>query len=176
MGNWSKLVNTFSRFPNFCLVAVELGKRSALHAPFYNTNIRLGLTKDEEELYDERIKLWNDFNTCWLAVLQKQKDITQEMIDLGQPPIPPQSYLREDFLEKLGEELVRLCDGVEQHGLVDYQIGVWEEEIISSKLIIALSDAIRADSIVVLKQCLGLLKTLEGEDDDEASAPYIARS
>ncbi len=59
------------------------------------------------------------------------------MIDLGQPPIPPQSYLQKDFLEKLGGELVRLCDGVERTGLVDYQMGVWEEEIISSKFIIA---------------------------------------
>lgn len=101
--------------------------------PFYDVNIRLGLTKDEEELHGERIKLWNDFNTCWLAVLQKQKDTTQEMIDLGQRPVPPQSYLQEDFLEKMGRELVRLCDGMERHGLVDYQMGVWEEEIISSR-------------------------------------------
>jgi len=101
--------------------------------------MRLGLTKDEEELHGERIKLWNDFNTCWLAVLQKQKDTTQEMIDLGQPPVPPQSYLQEDFLEKMGRELVRLCDGMERHGLVDYQMGVWEEEIISSRSIIAFS-------------------------------------
>ena len=56
--------------------AVELSKQSALHAPFHDANIHSGLTKDEAELHDERIKLWNDFNTCWLAVLQKQKDTT----------------------------------------------------------------------------------------------------
>ena len=33
----------------------------------------------------------------------------------------------------MGDELVRLCDGLERHGLVNYQIGVWEEEIISSE-------------------------------------------
>jgi hypothetical protein len=29
----------------------------------------------------------------------------------------------------MGEELVRLCDGIERHGLVDYQYGVWEDQI-----------------------------------------------
>ncbi len=139
--------------------------------------MRLGLTKDEEELHGERIKLWNDFNTCWLAVLQKQKDTTQEMIDLGQPPVPPQSYLQEDFLEKMGRELVRLCDGMERHGLVDYQMGVWEEEIISSRSIIAFSCISKADSTVVLTQCLDLLENLEDNGAQAgSSAQHVARS
>lgn len=33
------------------------------------------------------------------------------------------------MLERLSSELVRLCDSVEKHGLVDYQMGVAEEEI-----------------------------------------------
>lgn len=33
----------------------------------------------------------------------------------------------------LSSELVRLCDGVEKHGLVDYQMGVAEDEIVDSK-------------------------------------------
>jgi len=35
----------------------------------------------------------------------------------------------------MGKELVRLCDIMEKHGLVDYQMGVWEEEIISRELL-----------------------------------------
>ena len=34
-------------------------------------------------------------------------------------------------LESMGTELIRLCDGIEHHGLVDYQYGVWEERIIT---------------------------------------------
>ena len=93
----------------------------------------LGLVRDEQELHGERLKLWNDFNLCWLAVLQRQKDNTQEMLGTGQSPQPPQSILQEDFLERMGRELVRLCDNMERHGLVDYQMGVWEEEIISGE-------------------------------------------
>jgi hypothetical protein len=33
----------------------------------------------------------------------------------------------------MGKDLVRLCDNVERHGLVDYQYGVWEEQIIDSR-------------------------------------------
>jgi hypothetical protein len=91
------------------------------------------MTKDQEELHGERLKLWTDFNNCWLALLQRQKDMTQDMVNMGQQPLPPQTLLEKDFLERMGRELVRLCDLMERHGLVDYQMGVWEEEIISSE-------------------------------------------
>lgn len=55
----------------------------------------------------------------------------QEWLGTNQRPIPPQSLIQEEFLEKMGRDLVRLCDGMERHGLVDYEMGVWEEEIIS---------------------------------------------
>ncbi|MCJ1256621.1 hypothetical protein MMC24_004445 [Lignoscripta atroalba] len=119
----------------------------------------LGLVRDEQELHSERLKLWNDFNLCWLAVLQRQKDNTQEMLDTGQPPRPPQSILQEDFLERMGRELVRLCDNMERHGLVDYQMGVWEEEIIS-----------------VLTDCLDLLEGDDGEAPETQSGPQIGSS
>lgn len=89
-----------------------------------------GLVRDEDELRSDRIKLWNDFNTCWLAVCQKQKDMTEHSIESG---TQSQNLLSEDTLIKMGKELVRLCDKMEQYGLVDYQMGVWEEEILSGK-------------------------------------------
>jgi hypothetical protein len=85
-------------------------------------------------LHAERLKLWNEFNHCWLAVLQKQKDMTLEMINSNQAPPQPQTLLQEEFLKRMGNELVRMCDGLEAHGLVDYEMGVWEEEITNSKL------------------------------------------
>jgi hypothetical protein len=74
--------------------------------------------------------LWNEFNTCWLSVLQKEKEMLHEFISTGQAPQAPRELLREETLERMGRELVRLCDNMERHGLVDYQMGVWEEEII----------------------------------------------
>ncbi|EEQ32575.1 hypothetical protein McanCB56680_003592 [Microsporum canis] len=108
--------------------------------------VELGLVRDQEDLHADRIDMWNNFNTCWLAICQKQKDTTQEMFDTG---VRPAELLSEDALQKLGRELVRLCDKMEQYGLVDYQMGVWEEEI-----------------LCVLGQCLDLL-----ENHEEASAP-----
>ena len=45
----------------------------------------------------------------------------------------PQSIMSLRDLERLASELVRLCDSVEKHGLVDYQMGVAEEEIMDRK-------------------------------------------
>ena len=90
------------------------------------------MTRDEQNLQNQRLELWNGFNHCWLAVLQKQKDMTLEMMNnLNQHP--PQTLLQEEFLKKMGDELVRLCDDLEGHGLVDYEMGVWEEEITNSE-------------------------------------------
>jgi len=82
-------------------------------------------------MHRDRIKLWEEFNTAWLSALQTQKEMTMEMLDSNQRPHPPQSLLGSDQMEGMGKELVRLCDIMEKHGLVDYQMGVWEEEIIS---------------------------------------------
>ena len=45
-----------------------------------------------------------------------------------------QSIMDAQTLERLSSELVRLCDSIEKHGLVDYQMGVAEEEIMECTL------------------------------------------
>ena len=83
----------------------------------------------------ERLKLWDEFNKCWLAVLQRQKEMTQRLLSTGQPPQSPESMIEHNYMDRMGRELVRLCDNMEKHGLVDYQMGVWEEEITACKTV-----------------------------------------
>ncbi|KAF3403698.1 hypothetical protein F1880_009602, partial [Penicillium rolfsii] len=105
------------------------------------TNARdLGILRDDDERRSERLQLWNDFNICWLALCQKQKDLTQDVVATGHQ-LPQTSLLSRDRMEAMGKELIQLCDQLEQHGLVDYQMGIWEEEILS-----------------VLGQCLDLME------------------
>lgn len=89
--------------------------------------VELGLTADDENLYRDRIKMWQDFNHAWLSLFQKQK----EMMESGMQLQRGQSLVNEEGLKKMGKEIVRLCDGIDRHGLVDYEYGVWEEHIIS---------------------------------------------
>ncbi|KAI1407434.1 hypothetical protein F5Y13DRAFT_174839 [Hypoxylon sp. FL1857] len=86
-----------------------------------------GLAGDNENLYRERIKMWRDFNHAWLALFQKQKDMMESGLQLQRG----QTLVSEEGLRKMGEEIVRLCDGIDRHGLVDYEYGVWEENIIA---------------------------------------------
>ena len=96
-----------------------------------------GLTSDKREeygdVYEERLKLWTEFNLLWEAFLQRQLENTEAKIRLSRPPQAPQSILDRHTLTRMGDELVRLCDGIEPHGLVDYELGVAEEQIISSE-------------------------------------------
>lgn len=97
------------------------------------TDFTSGLTSDNEALRDEHVDIWREFNTCWLALLQCQKDFSQQILDTGHGPVRPQSVLKKDDLERMAESLIQHCDRLEPYGLVDYQMGVWEEEIMSSK-------------------------------------------
>jgi hypothetical protein len=102
--------------------------------------VDLGLVRDDESMHAERLKLWTDFNHCWLVVLQRQREITMDWHQTGQRPPGSTSLLEHDQMELMGKELVRLCDVMEKHGLVDYQMGVWEEEIVGCKSFATLMD------------------------------------
>ncbi|KAI8710566.1 hypothetical protein NCS52_01556800 [Fusarium sp. LHS14.1] len=83
-----------------------------------------GLNLDDTNLHGDRIKLWDDFNHAWLGLGQRQ----MELMTSSQPS-RSQSLMSKAMIKKMGNELIRLCDGIECHGLVDYQYGVWEEQI-----------------------------------------------
>jgi len=70
--------------------------------------------------------------------LQKQKDLTKADSSAQQD----QSRLTVDGLERMGRELIRLCDGIERHGLVDYEYGVWEDRIVEGEHLILVHSAL----------------------------------
>ena len=102
-----------------------------------NPPLLAGLVLDDASLHADRIKLWDDFNHAWLALGQRQVDLMQS----GQKS---HRLLSQDTIEKLGNEIVRLSDGLERHGLVDYQYGVWEDQIVAGMLALsAVSPSLR---------------------------------
>ncbi|KAI1117339.1 hypothetical protein F5Y14DRAFT_380387 [Nemania sp. NC0429] len=88
--------------------------------------VELGLTADQENLHQDRLKLWRDFNNAWLSLCQKQKTMLESSLPLQRG----QNLVSEEQMMNMGNELVRLCSSIERHGLVDYEYGVWEERII----------------------------------------------
>jgi len=73
----------------------------------------LGLTKDDENLQDQRVKMWKNFNLCWLAFMQRLKDTLEEILRTGQQPAQPQSVITLLFLDRMGDKLVAWADSVE---------------------------------------------------------------
>ena len=51
------------------------------------------------------------------------------MLETGQRVQQPQSLMSQEFITKMAKDLIRMCDLIEKHGLVDYQYGVAEEQI-----------------------------------------------
>ncbi|ENH75625.1 hypothetical protein FOC1_g10001819, partial [Fusarium oxysporum f. sp. cubense race 1] len=101
------------------ILALVSGRRSrhVLHC--------LCLNLDDTNLHADRIQLWNDFNHAWLGLGQRQIDVMTSSQQLWRT----QNLVSEAMIKKMGNELIRLCDGIERHGLVDYQYGVWEDQI-----------------------------------------------
>ncbi|KAG5927225.1 hypothetical protein E4U42_002420 [Claviceps africana] len=91
--------------------------------------VELGLHQDNHALHEDRLRLWNDFNHAWLALAYQQK----ELMSSGKQISRSQRLMTEEAVQKMGDELIRLCDGFERHGLVDYQYGVWEDQIEAGK-------------------------------------------
>ncbi|KAJ5375477.1 hypothetical protein N7517_007483 [Penicillium concentricum] len=124
------------------------------------TNARdLGLLHDDSIQYSDRLKLWSEFNLCWLAICQKQKDLMMEVIATSQQPSHT-SLIRRDRMETMGRDLIQLCDQLEPHGLVDYQMGIWEEEILSGEFALYSTTPILPPNhhqTPVLGQCLDLM-------------------
>lgn len=132
------------------------------------------MVAENTDVHDARVNMWTEFNFCWLALLQRQKENTEQIIHLDQAPTPSDSLLNVETLERMGTELVRLCDGIERHGLVDYEMGVAEEEIISSKWQ-AWTWRVRTrstctDAYAVLTECLDLLPNDEVTTESDAAA------
>lgn len=89
---------------------------------------------DDVTKKESRLKLWHNFNNSWLAVLTKQKDDSDDVLaayDGGSgASVPQRDLISSDILQKLGDDLLNLCNGIDEWGLVDYEMGVWEEQII----------------------------------------------
>lgn len=94
--------------------------------------------------------------------LEKQRELTQEYLQ-NQGLREPLSIMSVQILEHLSRELVRLCDSVEKHGLVDYQMGVAEEEIMDRKypcetaflLLVTIANVCVCAAVLI--RCLSLL-------------------
>lgn len=91
----------------------------------------LGFTVDHDDRKELKTGFWDNVNNAWLATLQHQRDLTREMMLTNQPLRNSDAIISAGALERLGDEVVKFCDDIEKYGLVDYQMGFREEDIIN---------------------------------------------
>jgi hypothetical protein len=95
----------------------------------------LGLTEDHEDSKEKQTNFWKSFNYAWLATLQHQYYLANEMIRDDQSMRNSDAIIGARTLERLAKEVVQFCDDVEKYGLVDYEMGFWEDEILGSEFV-----------------------------------------
>jgi hypothetical protein len=89
----------------------------------------LGFTIDDDSSKEQRMRFWNQVNIAWLTTLQHQHDLVREMRRTKQSTRSSDVIISARKLEQLGEGVVSFCNDVQEYGLVDYQMGFWEEQI-----------------------------------------------
>lgn len=67
----------------------------------------------------------------------------RDLLESGAQLQRGQSLITEENLVKMMEDLIRHCDAIDRFGLVDYQYGVWEERISTSKFSLVLLSGLR---------------------------------
>jgi len=87
-----------------------------------------GLHHDDEESHEQRIQIWRELNHAWEALGYKQKSITENALRTHQAP---PDLLSATKIQELIEQLIQLCDQIEKYGLVDYEMGIWEEQVVA---------------------------------------------
>ena len=88
---------------------------------------------DWRKAYEQRLQFWRDIHHSWLVLLQRQWD---EMRQLREPRTTNANILSKSSLQGLGDEVVQVGDALEKFGLVDYEMGFQEGELIMRTLIL----------------------------------------
>ncbi|KAF2271604.1 uncharacterized protein EI97DRAFT_462720 [Westerdykella ornata] len=135
--NWDQYYGQFRDAAKQIFTAVKNGQLSeagrhllSLTDWLFQVAETLGLHRDDAEQQQQKLKFWEEFNNCWLSTLQKQKDTTEGLKKSGHSMSSP-SLISHEFLKRMGDQIVKFSNAFEKHGLVDYQMGIWEEEIIA---------------------------------------------
>ncbi|KAI7906772.1 uncharacterized protein BX663DRAFT_414776, partial [Cokeromyces recurvatus] len=83
----------------------------------------LGLTSDDHPYNAiDREQFWAGLNNCWLYALAQQRH----------EPSQPIERLTDQHLYSLRDKVVSWADTLERFGLVDYEMGWWEADILSA--------------------------------------------
>lgn len=67
-------------------------------------------------------------NHAWEGLGLKQKSITEDALNSRRQAL---DILSAAAITSLIDHLVQQCDQLEKYGLVDYEMGIWEEQITS---------------------------------------------
>ncbi|KAK9235195.1 hypothetical protein V1525DRAFT_410676 [Lipomyces kononenkoae] len=89
-------------------------------------SIDLGLADDRSLPYDTRLQFWRLFNRSWIGVISRNWLMSGGGMTVAQGP----TSLTRQQLEEMAELVISLSDNVQRYGLVDYEVGVWEEHIL----------------------------------------------
>ncbi|KAK9365499.1 hypothetical protein V1509DRAFT_675552 [Lipomyces kononenkoae] len=88
--------------------------------------IDLGLADDRSLPYDARLQFWRLFNRSWIGVISRNWLMSGGGLTVAQGP----TSLTRQQLEEMAEIMISLSDNVQRYGLVDYEVGVWEDHIL----------------------------------------------
>ena len=125
------------------------------------------LTVDHPGHETSGLPLWQDFNHAWLALFQQQysriHDLQQSDAPLNDPQLMTQATIYRVITGL--SELAR--EHVEDRGLLDHELGVWEDNITRGMSTVVFSSFRTANRGAAADRCMKLFSSPEADEDEE---------
>ncbi|KAF9356980.1 hypothetical protein BGX34_009651 [Mortierella sp. NVP85] len=111
---------------------------------------RLGLTSDSGAM-DQKAGFWTGLNNCWLFAFSHYGNARSE-----------EQQLKEPHLHHLYNNVKAWADTLEKYGLVNYELGFWEQDILE-----AIEVCLTNPSLFIPSSKAMRLDESQDEDEDE---------
>ncbi|KAK3806417.1 MAG: hypothetical protein J3Q66DRAFT_119971 [Benniella sp.] len=111
---------------------------------------RLGLTLDSGAM-DQKAGFWTGLNNCWLFAFSHYGNARSE-----------EQQLKEPHLHHLYNNVKAWADALEKYGLVNYELGFWEQDILE-----AIEVCLTSPSLFIPSSKAMRLDESQDEDEDE---------
>ncbi|KAF9274161.1 hypothetical protein BGZ68_000899 [Mortierella alpina] len=117
---------------------------------------KLGLASDGGAI-DQKAGFWTGLNNCWLFAFSHYGNARSE-----------DQRVREHHLHHLHNNVKAWADALEKYGLVNYELGLWEQDILEAIEVCLINTSVFATILPATSPAIAVVEGMDkGDNDDE---------
>ncbi|KAF8941951.1 hypothetical protein BGZ47_007022 [Haplosporangium gracile] len=117
----------------------------------------LGLASDGGGAVEQKAGFWTGLNNCWLFAFSRYGNARSD-----------DQRIREHHLHRLHNNVKAWADALEKYGLVNYELGLWEQDILEAIEVCLINTSVFDSSTTPTTTSVGVNPDNENEDDGDS--------